>query len=104
MKKRTALPEKACRARLTTLPARHDTIEPVSFCGGADDPSLSSAWVCCGTPVEAAKCCSEGDNGGGFGWYNASIINYDMVPLSTVASSTSVSCFACQLRMGSTSS
>lgn len=68
------------------LVARTDTIEPVSFCGGADDPSVSSPYVCCGTPVGAAECCSSGDDGGGFGWYNASIVNYEMTPTAGVAS------------------
>lgn len=59
---------------------RKDTIEPVSLCGGASDSSISSPFACCGTPPEAAECCSSGDQGGGFLWYNASIINFELIP------------------------
>lgn len=79
------------RLGLTSLPVRSDNIKPVSLCGGADDASISSPYACCGTPPEAAEGCSSGDDGGGFGWLDASIVNFDLTPRTAVASSLTVS-------------
>ena len=68
-----------------------DSISPVSFCGGAEDTSISSPYACCGTPPEAADCCSSGDDPAGFYWYNASIVNFKLTPLAPLGSATSVS-------------
>ena len=69
-----------------SCPERKDTLQPVSMCGGGDS-SVSSAYACCGTPPEAAECCSEGNAGGGFGWWNASIVNFEVTPRMLDASS-----------------